>query len=94
MDVTGENNDLANWKDMFSWTLGVGKLASTRAVRGWVSARRWDHYGQSFWGCPGQKPWFSMSAQEIIFNRFLSQTRTFPTLMACTWKSGSSNGKQ
>ena len=43
MDVTGENNDLANWKDMFSWTLGVGKLASNRAVRGWVSARHWNH---------------------------------------------------
>ena len=44
MDVTGENNDLANWKDMFSWTLGVGKLASPRAVRGWVSARHWYNY--------------------------------------------------
>jgi len=43
MDVTGENNDLANWKDMFSWTLGVGKLASNRAVRGWVSARNWNN---------------------------------------------------
>ena len=35
MDVTGENNDLANWKNIYSWTLGVGKLASNRAVRGY-----------------------------------------------------------
>ena len=32
MDVTDENNNIANWKDMLSWTLSAGELVN-RAAR-------------------------------------------------------------
>ena len=42
LDATNENNALWHWKDMYFWGSDVPILrASTRAVRGWVSARHW-----------------------------------------------------
>ena len=42
LDATNENNALWHWKDMYFWGSDVPILrASTRAVRGWVSARNW-----------------------------------------------------
>ena len=44
LDATNENNALWHWKDMYFWGSDVPILrASTRAVRGWVSARYWDY---------------------------------------------------
>ena len=45
LDATNENNALWHWKDMYFWGSDVPILrASTRAVRGWVSARYWRNY--------------------------------------------------
>ena len=44
LDATNENNALWHWKDMYFWGSDVPILrASTRAVRGWVSARFWHN---------------------------------------------------
>lgn len=43
MDVTDENNNIANWKDMLSWTLSAGELVN-RAARGHYSPRSWCCY--------------------------------------------------
>ena len=49
LDATNENNALWHWKDMYFWGSDVPILrASRRAVRGWVSARRWNDGDATF----------------------------------------------
>ena len=44
LDATGEDNDLWHWEDAFFWGKeSVEEYPSHRAVRGWVSARRWNN---------------------------------------------------
>lgn len=43
LDETGESNDLWHWENQYFWGQETPKdWASTRAVRGYHSARRWD----------------------------------------------------
>ena len=45
LDKTNEENSLWHWKDMFFWGQEVSAcVASTRAVRGYSSARYWGYY--------------------------------------------------
>ena len=51
LDATNENNALWHWKDMYFWGSDVPILrASTRAVRGWVSARYWSYHDAAYRG--------------------------------------------
>ena len=49
LDITGEDDDLWHWKDMYFWGQEVSTYGpSSRAVRGWVSARYWDYYNATY----------------------------------------------
>ena len=48
LDGTGEDNNLWHWEGAYFWGQEISKRsASSRAVRGWVSARYWNYYNAS-----------------------------------------------
>ena len=49
LDDLGEDDSLWHWSEQFFWGQETSKnQASHRAVRGWVSARRWNYYTATY----------------------------------------------